>query len=101
MFKTLETYKGVCEKGDICNNRGVLPIGSARERCLRRPSIPAAIIAASAKYGFAHPSNALISKLLTMPSGTPDGHAVLIGASWFSLPQQRYAPLHVFGCIRS
>lgn len=63
--------------------------------------MPAATIAANPKCGFAHPSNDLISKLLTKPSGIPGGQAVLNGASLFSFPQQWYAPLHVFGTIRS
>lgn len=65
----------------------ILPIGPGRRRCLRRPSIPAAIIAAKPKSGLAHPSKDLISKLLTKPFGIPGGHAVLKGASLFSFPQ--------------
>ena len=79
----------------------ILPTGSGRERCLRSPSMPAATIAANPKYGFAHPSNDLISKLLTKPSVIPGGYAVLNAASLFSFPQHWYAPLHVFGTIRS
>ena len=75
----------------------MLPMDSGRLKCLRRPSIPAAITEANPKCGFAHPSNDLISKLLTIPSGAPGGHAVLSGASLFSLPQHWYAPLHVLG----
>lgn len=85
----------------ILKNGVVLPTGLGSLRCLRRPSIPAATIEAKAKYGFAHPSQTLISKLLTAPSGTPGVDAVLIGASLFSFPQHKYAPLHVFGCRRS
>ena len=78
-----------------------LPIGSGRRRCFLRPSMPAAPIAAKPKYGFAHASKDLISKLLTKPSMIPGGQAVLNGSSLFSFPQHWYAPLHVFGCIRS
>jgi hypothetical protein len=60
--------------------------------------MPAAIIAAKPKYGFAVPSNDLTSKLLTKPPGVPGGDVARIGASLFSLPQNKYAPLHVFGC---
>jgi hypothetical protein len=66
-----------------------IPIGSGNLRPLLSPSIPAATIAASPKCGFAHPSNDLISKLLTISTGTPGGHAVLNGASRFSFPQHR------------
>lgn len=49
--------------------------------------MPAETMAAKPKYGFAHPSKDLISKLLTRPCIIPGGHAVLIGASLFSFPQ--------------
>lgn len=65
----------------------ILPTGRGRVRCLRKPSTPAAIIEAKPRKGFAHPSNDLISKLLTRPSATPGGQAVLKGASLFSFPQ--------------
>jgi hypothetical protein len=53
------------------------------------PSIPAARIDESAKYGFDVPSIHLISKLYFL--GFPDGHA-RTGASLFSTPQQIYVP---------
>lgn len=79
----------------------ILPTGSGRESFLRSPSMPAASMAAKPKYGLAEPSNDFISKLLTRPSGVPGGDVARNGASLFSFPQKRYAPLHVLGCNRS
>lgn len=90
-----------CKQFGFINVLRCSPMGLGKVRFLRSPSTPAAIIAAKPKCGLAHASNDLISKLLTRPSGTPGGHAVLIGASLFSLPQHKYAPLQVLGCIRS
>lgn len=79
----------------------ILPTGSGRGRCLRSPSMPAASMVARPKYGLAEPSNDFISKLVTRPSRVPGGEEARNGASLFSFPQKRYAPLHVLGRNRS
>lgn len=65
-----------------------LPTGSGIGNLLRKPLIPAIIIQARPRCGFAVPSNVVISKLVTI-SAAPGGQQARTINSLHSIPQQR------------
>lgn len=73
---------------NIINKRWYSPTGCGIGNFLLIPSMPAIIIEANPKYGFAHTSNIFISKLVTTPFEAPGGQQALTGNSLLSYPSK-------------